>query len=188
MKKPLLLGLLALFLMPPLSACSKNNYAEAAYERKDVAALTRMAEAGEPIAQYNLGNMYRKGEAIAENPEIAVNWYHKAADQGYAEAQVNLGIMYYSGSGVTKDRLTAATWWSKAADQGNAMAMMKMGLIYYTGEVVEKNYVLSYKWFTISEKLGYRPARWARGDLATKMTKTQISEANLLVEQWRAKN
>jgi hypothetical protein len=32
MKKPLLLGLLALFLVPPHPACTKSDNAEAAYE------------------------------------------------------------------------------------------------------------------------------------------------------------
>ena len=39
MKIPWLLGLLALYLVPPSLASAQSDDAEAAYERKDVAAL-----------------------------------------------------------------------------------------------------------------------------------------------------
>ena len=58
MKKPLLLGLLALFLVPPSLASAQSDNAYAAYDRKDLAALARMATAGDPVAQYNLAVMY----------------------------------------------------------------------------------------------------------------------------------
>ena len=35
------------------------------------------------VAQYNLGEMYHKGEGVECDDKIAAHWYLKAADQGY---------------------------------------------------------------------------------------------------------
>jgi TPR repeat protein len=91
MKNPLFLGFLALFLVPPSLASAQSDNADAAYDRKDAAALTRMAEAGDPVAQYNLGFMLEKGVGVKQDYPAAFNWFRKAADQGYADAQVSLG-------------------------------------------------------------------------------------------------
>lgn len=53
----------------------------------DVATLTKQAESGNKIAQFNLGIMYFDNKDYAE----AVDWYQKSANQGFAEAQYNLG-------------------------------------------------------------------------------------------------
>lgn len=50
----------------------------------------RMAEAGVPGGQLELGNAYFKGEGVAQDATQARNWYQKAADQGLADARYNL--------------------------------------------------------------------------------------------------
>lgn len=74
LEKPLLLGLLIMFLVPPSPACTKSDNAKAAYERKDFAALIRMANAGDPVAQ---------------DFAMAVSAYPKAADLEPAPAKRN---------------------------------------------------------------------------------------------------
>ncbi|MEH6646523.1 tetratricopeptide repeat protein [Sulfitobacter sp.] len=66
-------------------------------------------------AQYNLGQMYRKGEGVIQDYAEAVKWYRKAAEQGYALAQSNLGVVYASGEGVIQDNLYAHMWLNIAA-------------------------------------------------------------------------
>ncbi len=87
MKNPFFLGFLAMFLVPPSIASAQSDDAEAALERKDGAALTRMVNAGDPLAQYNLGNMYANGTGVTRDYAAAFSWYRKAADLGVAEAQ-----------------------------------------------------------------------------------------------------
>ena len=122
MKKPLLLGLLALLLVPTSLASAQSDNAYAAYDRKDVAALTRMAKAGDPVAQYNLGVMYAQGEGLEQDYTEAVKWYRKAADQGRAEAQYNLGVMYDNGEGVEQDYVQALKWYNLSAASGDENA------------------------------------------------------------------
>jgi uncharacterized protein len=39
-----------------------------------------------------VGEMYEKGEDLPRNPELAAQWYRKAADRGYGEAIVSLHL------------------------------------------------------------------------------------------------
>ena len=76
------------------------------------------AQAGDAIAQYNLGVMYSDGNGVIKDGAEAVRWYRLAADQGLAEAQSNLGGMYFEGSGVPRDIVTAHMWLNIASANG----------------------------------------------------------------------
>jgi TPR repeat protein len=78
-----------------------------------------LADQGNVIAQYNLGNMYSDGQGVPKDDAEAVRWYRLAADQGYANAQYNLGFMYKNGTGVLKDLTTAYMWWNIASENGH---------------------------------------------------------------------
>ena len=77
-----------------------------------------LAEQGYVNAQYNLGNMYDRGEGVPENDAEAVKWFRLAAEQGYVNAQYNLGVMYSNGEGVPQNDIRAYVWYSVAATQG----------------------------------------------------------------------
>src|SRR6185369_6038129 len=78
----------------------------------------KSAEAGNAMAQNNLGACYNKGTGVEQNIQKAVELYQKAADQGYAAAQYNLGFCYENGEGVRKNPQKAIELYQKAADQG----------------------------------------------------------------------
>ena len=75
-----------------------------AYNKSDFATAlkewTPLAEQGNVKAQYNLGNMYRKGQGVTQDYKEAARLYRLAAEQGLADAQYNLGVMYDVGKGV----------------------------------------------------------------------------------------
>ena len=89
-----------------------------AYDRADSKSALRVwmaaAEAGDPDAQNNVGEIYERGLGGQPNFEAAVIWYKKAADQGYSRALFNLGTLYEQGQGVPKDRLQALNLYRKA--------------------------------------------------------------------------
>ena len=68
------------------------------------------AEAGYVKSQYRIARFYDKGYGVDLNPELAVNWYKKAAKQGYAKAQYMLGIHFAKGSGTNKNYMYAYAW------------------------------------------------------------------------------
>ena len=79
--------------------------------------LEKKAEAGDPYAQFNLGNAYYNGNGVPQDYKEAVKWYTKSAEQGFADAQCNLASCYEKGEGVSQDIEEAVKWWKKAAEQ-----------------------------------------------------------------------
>ena len=80
-----------------LAGCDDSAEPDATEELNATAKLIQKAEAGDAIAQYNLGNKYYEGKDVLKDYKEAVKWYRKAADQGLANAQNNLGSMYDNG-------------------------------------------------------------------------------------------
>jgi uncharacterized protein len=89
-----------------------------AYDRADAKSALHVwlpaAEAGDPEAQTNVGEIYERGIGTEPNYDAAVIWYKKAADQGYARAQFNLGTLYEQGLGVPADKLAALNLYRQA--------------------------------------------------------------------------
>lgn len=76
-----------------------------------------LAREGHPVAQFNLGQLYRQGIGIAPDLTIARFWYAEAAAQGHPHAQYNLGLMYERGDGASSDLVEAKAWYRRAAAQ-----------------------------------------------------------------------
>ena len=142
----------------PANAPAQSDNAYAAYDRKDVAALSRMAKAGDQVAQFNLGASYTEGRGIAQNYPAAADWYRKAADQGFANAQNNLGYMYESGLGVAQNDPSAAYWYRKAADQGMAEAQNNLGALYTNSRGVAQDYATAVNYFRKAADQGHAGA------------------------------
>jgi uncharacterized protein len=62
--------------------------ARAAYESGDYATAMRifrpMAENGDAIAQYYLGDLYDKGRGVPQDYAEATKWYRRSAEQGFS--------------------------------------------------------------------------------------------------------
>jgi TPR repeat protein len=110
---------------PGLAALDRQrtwSEVQAAHARKDWATVLRLyrqlADAGDRVAQFNLGQMHRLGDGVPPNPAEAFRWYLKAAEAGHPGAQNNLGMSYLEGVGTAKDPEKARHWLEKAAAQG----------------------------------------------------------------------
>jgi TPR repeat protein len=80
-------------------------------------ALQELAPAGDPQAQFMLGDMYRWGDFGAANYEKALYWYTRAAKQGNVDAMLGLAGMYGHGQGVPQDKAAAYRWLVLAGSQ-----------------------------------------------------------------------
>ena len=89
-------------------------------------ATQSIAEEGNAEAQYTLGEMYRRGQGVAQDYSEAARWWRAAAEQGHADAQYNLGVMYVNGDGVTQDYSESVRWFRSAAEQGDATAQFNL--------------------------------------------------------------
>jgi hypothetical protein len=151
----------------------------------------KAAPQGNAFAQNMLGRMYYRGEGVSKNIAKAVDWYQKAAAQGYASAQLILGAMYSNGEGVPKDAAKAVEWWQKAAVQGDGNAQSNLGAMYYNGQGVPQDYVMAHLWSNLASVglSGEDRERAVRNrDLAaSKMSPSQVAEAQRLAREWQPK-
>jgi TPR repeat protein len=84
------------------------------------------AEAGLPIASFNLGTHYFLGKGVEQNFEKARDCFEAAARQGFAQAAVNLGNMYMNGHGIPRDYAKAEAAYALGADSlDDAKALME---------------------------------------------------------------
>lgn len=140
----MILSALALGIM----SCANNETREQKFT-----SLRRLAEKGDPSAQYNVGLMYEQGYGVAPDLALAVAWFEKAAARGEANAQYRLGSLYYQGQGVPKDLQQAAAWYKKAAESGSTPAQAALGNMYLLGEGVPKDMAKAAYWHKKSLKL-----------------------------------
>ena len=134
--------------LPNVAASSTNATAQAdltdartEFDQKNYSVAfntwSRLAQAGNPEAQNNLGFMYLKGVHVTTNYLEAIKWFRLAAAKEYAAAQNNLGFVFENGMGVTTDYLEAAKWYRLAARQGYAGAQGHLDRLYRTGRVTQ---------------------------------------------------
>ncbi|MCF4164246.1 sel1 repeat family protein [Zavarzinia compransoris] len=112
---------LGLGLASPLAAADRA-VGEKAMAAGDFAAamehLLPLAEAGDPLAQFDVGAMYDNGLGVSADPVEAARWYQRAARQGDPSAMFNLGVMYEDGIGVGRDPVQAYVYFALAVEQG----------------------------------------------------------------------
>jgi TPR repeat protein len=170
MYRYLTFGLLTLLLTISTAVTAFGGQLEdatTAYKRGDYATAFRLikplAEQGEAIAQYNLGQMYKMGRGVPQDYAEAAKWFRKAAEQGEAIAQNSLGVTYDKGYGVPQDYVEAVKWYRKAAEQGEATAQSNLGFMYDQGQGVPQNDAEAMKWYRKAAEQGYAAAQYNLG-------------------------
>jgi TPR repeat protein len=58
-----------------------------------------LAQQGDAIAQFHIGDFYHRGVAVSIDGAEARRWFRLSADQGYARAQYALAFMLFQGIG-----------------------------------------------------------------------------------------
>ncbi len=154
--------------------------------------IQKRAEAGNAKAQFQLGELYKSGVEVEQNPNKAVQWFEKSADKGNVEAITELGTAYESGDGVIPDKRKAMELWQKAAERNYHPAQFLISKAFYDG-MTERNLVLSCMWLRLIPKQDYdlpfeREISDLRTNLNQEMTAKQQSEAQNLARMWKNKH
>lgn len=90
----------------------------------------KLAEQDDPIAQFEVGEFYRKGLGITKNLNKAIDYFTKSANQNCEYAYMALGECYRDGEGVSKDFSKAVEYFKKAADLNLVDAQIELGHYY----------------------------------------------------------
>ena len=80
-----------------------------------------------PLTQYHVGEMYYRGEPVAQDKGLAVDWFKSAAEAGNPEAMNRIGEFWASGAGGQQDVKEAAGWYRRAAEKGSGPGELNLG-------------------------------------------------------------
>jgi TPR repeat protein len=75
----------------------------------------KAADAGNPLGENNLADMYLRGDGFRQDNAAAFHWFQGAAVQGHTGARIKLGYMYAEGRGTAKDPEAAYAWITAAS-------------------------------------------------------------------------
>lgn len=122
-----------------------------------------IAEAGDAVAQYCLGNLYEDGCGVRQDRRVAARWYTKSAQQGFCFAQRDLADLYLQGSGVKKSSQKAYYWYELGANQGDILAQLNLGVMYCNGDGIPENIEEGMKWLRAAAYQGSARAQMYLG-------------------------
>jgi TPR repeat protein len=153
-------------------------------------ALLARANGGDASAQVQVGESYAAGKGVAQDLQLAANWYHKAAGQGSAAGEMRLAELYRDGgTSFPRDIVQAAAWYGKAAEQGNVDAQGMLGVLYSIGQGVPQSYVEAYYWLDLAAAVkGPRQQQYAanRQMVGTHLTVDEVAGIEQRVAKWLA--
>lgn len=126
--------------------------------------MRQLAERGDAIAQYQVGEDYFSGNGVIKDYVEAVKWYRKSAEQCYGYAEDMMARCYRAGWGVSIDEKEEIKWMVRAAKHGVENDQLFLGQKYYNGtDLVGKNYVKAAKWFRTAAENGSVMAQYLLG-------------------------
>ncbi len=98
---------------------------------RSLADLQKLADQGDPEAQWQMAVRYHNGEGVPQDDTQAMKWFERAAEQGHVDAQSRLGAYYWAGRGVPEDLSKAYYWSAIATAQGDEISKSRLeGLTY----------------------------------------------------------
>ena len=151
-----LLGGAILFTAMPAQADVKAGVE--AWDRGDytkaVAEWRPAAVAGDPVAQFNIGQAYKLGRGVEMDHDQAIAWYKRAADQGHVEAFDNYGMMLFN----MNRRAEAMPYIETSAARGEARAQYVLGTAHFNGDIATKDWPRAYALMTRASSKGLAQA------------------------------
>jgi TPR repeat protein len=96
---------------------------------------------------------------LKRDPEEAVKWFKKAADQGELAGLFFLAEAYQKGNGVLQDRQKALELYEDGASRGDWEAAQAVSNMYASGEIGEKDKDLADQWYRKALDLKHKSVR-----------------------------
>lgn len=131
--------------------------------------LIREANAGDALAQHELGIRYLLGEGFDADTVQGASWIKKAADQNLAAAKFNFGILLINGWGTEWNPFEAYKCFMEAANSGMAQSQYIFGLLHTDNLIVKRNWNKAYYWVKKAADAGFEEAVKLLPDLEEKV-------------------
>ncbi|KAG2208150.1 hypothetical protein INT47_010512 [Mucor saturninus] len=111
-------------------------------------------------AEHYLGKIYLFGLGVAVNPDLALHWFTKSAENENALSQYDLALLYYEEEGSPESRNLSLEWIQKAAHNNHTEAQYIMGIYNYFGRDNAKDDDRARYWFNRAIKTNGHPEAW----------------------------
>ena len=125
--------------------------------------LRQDAAHGDPYACLALAYFYQTGKEMAQNINMSLEWYERAAKLGCARAHWELAQMYGSGEFVEQDNEHYMRHLYAAAGLGKPEAQMALAREYALGELVPKDDNVVFAWLSKAASQGDSLAKFGVG-------------------------
>lgn len=129
------------------------------YQLWQVFMLERKANAGDVLAQHELGLRYLMGRGVGADTVRGAQWIEKAAGQNLIPARFNLGILLYNGWGVPWNPFDSYRQFLFAAGKGMKESQYVLSQFLTDNLVVPRNIPEAYRWLKLAADSGYAPAQ-----------------------------
>lgn len=140
--------------------------------------LLSESQAGNVLADYDLGKLYATEKLGAKDKEKSQKYYFRAL-KGFLEIepaaeklkpylQYRIGKMHCYGLGTKQDYTQAFAWFLKSSEQGNRFAQFSLANLYYYGSGVEKNLSQAFLWYMKSAAQGQPYAAYSVAQMYSK--------------------
>lgn len=114
-----------------------------------------LADAGNADAQFNLAQAYRLGRGVAQNLNLAEQWFERAARQRHEQAGASLGLLLFQ-NGRARE---AMPWLQAAAGRGDPRAQYVFGTALFNGDVVRRDLPRAYGLMRAAAAQGFPQAQ-----------------------------
>jgi len=115
--------------MNMLGRCLENGWGVPVDYAEAVRWFRGAAEAGFDWGQYNLANMYLRGDGVAEDRAEALRWYRAAAAQDHAKSLNMVARFFEEGWVVPRDPQRAAQLYAISAERGDFRGQFNLGVL-----------------------------------------------------------
>ena len=109
-----------------------------------------LADAGDPDAQFNLGQAYKLGRGVPQDMARARDLFGLAAAQGHLQAEANYGLILFQDG----NREQAMPYIIRAAEAGEPRAQYIYGTALFNGDLAPRDWPRAYALMTNASEAG----------------------------------
>ncbi len=125
--------------------------------------LEALYENGYIVAGHFLGKLYRDGERVQYDQDLAKQWFYRSASAGN-----NLSQYAYAKIILETDPAEAFKWLQQSAKQGNPHAQYRLGKMFLNGDKVDKDIAQALNYLEDAARQGNQYAQYTLGKLYLK--------------------
>ena len=145
--------------------------------------MLKLAQAGDPRAQYDVAMMYVQGIGVAKDREVGFGWMIQAGTSGNIGAMNELGAIYESGIGASRNFAVAFQWYRMAAQADNPIGQFNIANMYARGIGVSPDLVRAWAWNMRAGANGTLTGKDRANQLEEKMSAKELADAKVLERQ-----